>query len=109
MIIIKIRDRATVALHKTTHTTAIAVHQTSNKAETLQTNNCVDIATEQITKSETVKLVSTAEDWDTCLKSVEHYDRIRIGVASRTTTKTIRTCAITTKTTTLTAHSNEIL
>ena len=38
----------TVAISKTSDTTIIAIHQISNKTETTQTNNQVDIVTEQI-------------------------------------------------------------
>ena len=76
-ITIKTIDTKTVAISKTTDITIIEVHQTSNKTETKQTNNHVDIVTEQITSAGIVKPVLIAEDWDICLAKVEHHDKIR--------------------------------
>ena len=42
-------DTIIVAISKTTDATTIAVQQTNNKTETTQTNNHVDIVSEQIT------------------------------------------------------------
>ena len=97
-------------LSTTINTTKIAIFQISNKAETLQTKNHADIVTEGITNPAIVKLVLTAGEWDTCPASVEHLDQIRTrGIKIRTTTKTIRTCRITTNTTTLTPQSNKTI
>ena len=74
-----------------------------------QINNHADFVIEQITNPAIFKLVSTAEDWDTCLANVEHHNRIRVLAEIQTPIKTIRTCGITTKTTALTPHSNKIL
>ena len=62
IITTKTIDITTVAINKITDITTIAVPQTSNKTEATQTNNHVDIVTEQITSLEIVKLVLTAED-----------------------------------------------
>ena len=106
-ITIRTTDTITVAISKITNTTKIAKHQLSNKTETTQINNLVDIVTEQITNPETVKLVLTAEDWDICLANVEHHDKIRtIGSKNRMLTKTRE---IITNTATQTPHSSKIL
>ena len=97
-ITIKTIDTIKVAIIKTTDITKNAVHQTSIKTETTQTDNQVDIVTEQITSPGIVKLVLTAEDWDMYLANVEHHDKIRtIGNKIRMVTKTreIRTTAAT--------------
>ena len=62
-------------MQKTTDTTSIEIHQTSNETETTKTNNHVDIVTEQIINPEIVKPVLTAEDWDICLANVESNTR----------------------------------
>ena len=105
---IKLIGKTIVAISKKTDITTMAIQQTSNKTETTQTNTHVDILTEQITSPGVVKPVLTAEVWDTCLANVEHHNRIRIVAEIQTQTKTIKTCGITTATTTLTPHSNEI-
>ena len=66
-----------MAIRKTTDTTILAVHETSNKTETPQTNNHVDIVTEQITNPGIVKPGLIAKDWDICLANVEHQNKIR--------------------------------
>ena len=76
-ITIRTIDKITVAINKTTGIITIAIHQISNKTETTQINNHVDIVTELITSPGIVKLVLIAEDWDTCLVNVEHHDRIK--------------------------------
>ena len=43
IITIKTIDKTTAGIHKTTDTTIIAIHRISNKAETIQSNNYVDI------------------------------------------------------------------
>ena len=64
------------------------MHQISNRTETTQTNNQVDIVTERITSPEIVKPVLIAEDWDIFLANVEHHDKIRtIGNKIRMLTK----------------------
>ena len=95
---------------KTTDTTktTVAIHQTINKTEILQTNNHVEIVTEQITNTEIVKFVSNAEEWDTSLAHAEHHDSIRtMGNKIRTPTKFIGSIKITTRTAIL--HSNKML
>ena len=78
----------TVAISKTTDIITIAIHQTSNKTEITQTNNHVDIVTEQITSPGIAKHVLIAEDWDICLANVEHHDKIKsIGNKIRMITK----------------------
>ena len=74
---IKITDITIVAINKTIDITTVAIHQISNKTETTQTRNPADIVTEQIINRGIVKPVLIAEDWDTCLASVEHHDKIR--------------------------------
>ena len=69
-------DTRTATISKTTDTTIIAIHQTSNKTEITQTNNHVGIVTEQITSPEIVKHVFIAEDWDICLANAEHREKI---------------------------------
>ena len=97
----------TVAISKTTDTTIIAIHQTSNKTETTQINNHVGNATEQITSPGIVKLVLVAEDWDICLANVEHHEKIKtIGNRIRMLNK-IHEISI--KTATQIPHSNRIL
>ena len=92
---------------KTIDTTTIAIHQTNNKTETTQTNNHVDIVTEQIISPGIVKPVLTKEDWDTCFANVEHHDKIKIiGNKIRMSTK-IREISI--KTAMQTPLSNKIL
>ena len=51
-----------MAIRKTTEKTKIAIHQTSNKTETRQTNNHVDFAKEQIISPGIFKPVLL--DWD---------------------------------------------
>ena len=77
-----------MAILKTTDRTTIELHQTNNKREATQTNNHVDIVTEQITSRGIVRPVSISEYWDICLANVEHHDRIRnIGNKIQTLTK----------------------
>ena len=66
-----------MAISKPTDTTIIAIHQISNKSEITQIDNHVDTVTEQITSPGIVRPVLIAEDWDICLASVEHHDKIR--------------------------------
>ena len=54
---IKAIDTTTVAISKATDITTIAAHQTSNKTETTETNNNVDIVTEQTDSPGIVKPV----------------------------------------------------
>ena len=106
-ITIKTIDTTTVAINKTTDIITIARHQISNKTETTQINHHVDIVTELITSPEMVKLVLTAEDWDICLVSAEHLDKIKtIGSKIRMLTKIHET---TIKTATQILLSNKIL
>ena len=51
-----------MAIRKTTDITIIAVHPTSNKTETTETNNHLDIVTERTTSPGIVKPVLFAED-----------------------------------------------
>ena len=104
---IKTIDKTIVAISKTTDITTIAIHQTSNKTETTQTNNHVDIVKEQINNPGTVKLVLIAEDWDTCVANVGHHDKIKtIGSKIRMLTKTHE---ITSKTAAQIPHSSKKL
>ena len=94
-------------MSKRTDTTIIAVHQTSNKTETTQVNNHVNIVTEQIASRRIVKPVSTAEDWEICLGNVEHLDKCRkIDNKNR---MSIKTREITIKTATQIPPSSKIL
>ena len=104
---IKTIDTITVAIIKTTDIITIAIHRTSNKTEITQINNHVGIVTEQITNPEIVKLVLIAEEWDTCLVSAEHLDKIKtIGSKIR---MLIKTREISIKTATQILRSNKIL
>ena len=76
-ITIRTIDTIIVAINKTTDITTVALHQASNKTETTQTNNHVDIVTEKVNSRGIVKLVLIAEEWDICLANVEHHDKIR--------------------------------
>ena len=106
-ITIKTLDTTTVEISKTTDTTTIAIHQNSNETETTQTNNHVDIVTEQITSPGIAKPVLTAEDWDICLANVEHRDKIKtVGNKIQILTKTRE---ITIKTANQIPHSNKVL
>ena len=83
-VTIKTIDTIIVAINKTTDIITIAIQQINNKTEITQINNHVDIATEQIINPGIVKLVSTAEDWDTCLANAEHDDKTKtIGNKTR--------------------------
>ena len=106
-ITIRTIDTITVAINKTTDITIIAIRQISNKTETTQINNHVDIVTEQITSPGIVKRVLIAEDLDTCLVNVEHHDRIKkIDSKIRIITKTSE---ISSKTAMQIPHSSKIL
>ena len=106
-IIMKTIDTIIVAISKTTDLTTTAVPQTSNKTETTQTNNQVDIVTEQITSAVIVKHILIAENRDRCLANVEHHNKIRtIGRKTRMLTKT---CETTFKTAMQLPLSNKIL
>ena len=76
-ITIRTIDTITVAINKTTDIITIEIHQTSNKTGITQTNNLVDIVTEQITSPGIVKHVLIAEDWDICPANVEHHDKFK--------------------------------
>ena len=83
------------------------IHQTSNKTETTQINNHVDIVTEQITNLRIVTPVLFAGGWDICLANVEHNDKIKtIGNKIRIITKIFK---ITIKTATQIPHNRKIL
>ena len=73
----KTLDTKLVVISKATDIKIIAVHQTSNKTETTQTNNQEVIVTKQITSTGIVKPVLITEDCAKCLANVEHHDRIR--------------------------------
>ena len=106
-ITIKTIDTKIVAISKATDITTISEHQTNNKTETTQSNNHVDIVTEEITSQGIVKPVSTVEEWDICLANVEHHDKIKtIENKNRKLTKTRE---ITMKTATENPLSKKIL
>ena len=96
-----------MAISKATDITIIGIHQTSNKTETTQTNNDIDIVTEQSADSEIFKPVFTAEDWGRCLAKVEHLDKIR--KKGNKIRKLIKTREISLKTATQIPLSNKIL
>ena len=88
-ITIRAIDTTAVAISKITDITTIAIQQINNKTEITQLNNHVGIVTEQITSPGIVKLVLIAEDWDICLASLEHHDKIKtIGNKIRMLSKT---------------------
>ena len=85
----------------------LPIHQTNKKTETTQTNNHVDIVSDQITSPGINKLVLSAEDWDICFPNVKHHDKVRtkankIQVFSKAREITIKTAR-------QTPHSNKTI
>ena len=106
-ITMKTIDSITVAISKTTDKTNIAVHQTSYNTEATQTNNHVDVVTEQITSLGIAKLVLIVEDWEICLANVEHHDKIR--TKGKKNQMLVKTRKIAIKSATHIPQSNKIL
>ena len=106
---IKTVDTKRVAIYKTTDTTTTAKHQTSNKNETTQDNNRVEIVREQTINREVVRLVLTPVVWDICPANTEYQYRIRtIDKKIRKLNKAIRTRDNKIKTATQIPHSKKV-